>query len=45
MPTNPSYYAAFNSLFAIRDENALNGRYETDLGLSLYSSTRFYYGQ
>ncbi len=46
VPTNPSYYAAFNSLFAIRDENAfLNGRYETDLGLSLYSSTRFYYGQ
>lgn len=45
VPTNPSYYTAFNSLFAIRDENAfLNARYETDLGLSLYSSTRFYYG-
>lgn len=24
---------------------SLNARYETDLGLSLYSSTRFYYGQ
>lgn len=46
VPTNPAYATAFNSLFAIRDENAfLNARYESDLGLSLHSSTRFYYGQ
>lgn len=46
LPTNPSYYTAFNRPFTIRDENAfLNLRYETDLGINFHSASRFYYGQ
>lgn len=45
LPTNPSEYTAFNTPFRIRDENAfINLAYDTDLSLTLRSSSRFYFG-
>ncbi|WP_412480667.1 TonB-dependent receptor plug domain-containing protein [Azonexus sp. IMCC34839] len=45
LPTNPSSYAAFNTPFRVRDENAfLNVSYDTDLSLRLSSASRFYLG-
>jgi iron complex outermembrane receptor protein len=46
LPTNPSSLTAFNTLFSIRDENAfLNLSYQTTLGSTLSSLSRFYTGQ
>lgn len=45
VPTKPTKFSVFNTPFTIDDENSyLNASYETDLGLQLYSATRFYYG-
>lgn len=45
VPTNPNPYTAFNRPFSIRDENTfLNIRYETDIGLKLFSASRLYHG-
>lgn len=46
IPTNPSPYTAFNRPFRGEDENAfVSASYDTDLSLSLRSSSRFYYGE
>ena len=45
VPTKPMKLAVFNTPFTIDDENSyLNASYETDLGLHLYSASRFYFG-
>ncbi|MBS1131926.1 MAG: TonB-dependent receptor [Proteobacteria bacterium] len=45
VPTQPTQFSVFNTPFTIDDENSyLNASYETDLGLQLYSASRFYYG-
>ncbi|MCG2578221.1 TonB-dependent receptor [Dechloromonas sp. XY25] len=45
VPTKATQYSVFNTPFTIDDENSyLNAGYETDLGLYLYSASRFYYG-
>jgi outer membrane receptor protein involved in Fe transport len=45
VPTNPNPYTAFNRPFSIQDENSfLNIRYETDIGLKLFSASRLYHG-
>lgn len=45
VPTQPTKFSVFNAPFTIEDENSyLNASYETDLGLQLYSASRFYYG-
>ncbi len=45
VPNNPNSYTAFNRPFSMRDENGfVNARYDTDLGLLLHSSSRFYHG-
>lgn len=45
VPTQPTRYSVFNTPFTIDDQNSfLNVRYEADLGLQLYSASRFYYG-
>ena len=45
VPTKPTEFAIFNTPFSTSDESAyLNASYETDIGLHLYSSSRFYYG-
>ncbi|MBV2262131.1 MAG: TonB-dependent receptor, partial [Thauera sp.] len=46
VPTNPSAFTAFNTPYPIRDESAFLGvRYETDLGLQLYSSSSLMLGR
>ena len=46
VPTNPSEYTAFNTPFPTRDESGFVGvRYETDLGLQLYSSSSLMLGR
>lgn len=46
VPTKPMQLAVFNTPFVIDDENSyLNASYETDLGLRLYSASRFYFGR
>jgi iron complex outermembrane receptor protein len=46
VPNNPSRFTAFNTPFPVRDENAFLGvRYDTDLGLQLYSSSSLMLGR
>jgi iron complex outermembrane receptor protein len=45
VPTKATEFSVFNTPFTIDDENSyLNASYETDLGLHLYSASRFYFG-
>ncbi len=45
VPTKATQFSVFNTPFTIDDENSyLNASYETDLGLYLYSASRFYFG-
>jgi iron complex outermembrane receptor protein len=45
LPTNPSSLTTFNAPFSVRDENAfLNLSYQTTLGSTLSSLSRFYSG-
>lgn len=45
VPTKATQYSVFNTPFTIDDANGyLNAGYETDLGLYLYSASRFYFG-
>ncbi len=45
VPSKATQYSVFNTPFTIDDENSyLNASYETDLGLHLYSASRFYFG-
>lgn len=45
LPTNPNPYSAFNTPFVNEDENAfVNLSYDTDLGLTLRSASRLYWG-
>src|SRR5574343_2090397 len=45
VPSKATQYSVFNTPFTIDDENSyLNASYETDLGLYLYSASRFYFG-
>lgn len=45
VPIKATEYSVFNAPFTIDDANGyLNASYETDLGLYLYSASRFYFG-
>jgi len=45
VPTKATAYSVFNTPFTIDDANGyLNASYETDIGLYLYSASRFYFG-
>lgn len=45
VPTKPTEFTVFNTPFTVDDRNSfLNASYETDIGLQLYSSSRFYLG-
>lgn len=45
VPAKATEFSVFNTPFTIDDENSyLNASYETDLGLYLYSASRFYFG-
>ena len=45
VPDKATQFSVFNTPFTIGDENSyLNASYETDLGLYLYSASRFYFG-
>ena len=45
VPTKATEFSVFNKPFTIDDENSyLNASYEADLGLYLYSASRFYFG-